>query len=196
MPGEASKTYLCARLGRASRWVYFEILPGKGAQGTQAFLGRLAAACPFKIEKILTDNGKEFTGRFTAQGERQPTGNHPFDQGCKAIGAEHRLIPPRHPRPAAWPSASTGASPSCWQAPASTPPPSWPPPWATTRRSIMSAFPSAPWAISPRFRPSRHGAKKSQSGLLKRYIILRDLTFATFRHFVSVGVIGTEDFHD
>jgi hypothetical protein len=40
MPDEASKTYLCVAIDRASRWVYFEILPDKGAQGTQAFLGR------------------------------------------------------------------------------------------------------------------------------------------------------------
>ncbi|MEC4749578.1 hypothetical protein [Methylomicrobium sp. Wu6] len=37
---------------RASRWVYFT---------------------------ILTDNGKEFTDRFTAQGEREPSEKHPFD---------------------------------------------------------------------------------------------------------------------
>ena len=98
MPDEADGTYLCVAIDRASRWVYFEILPDKTAQGTQGFLERLAESCPFQIEKILTDNGKEFTDRFTAQGERAPTGHHPFDQACQAIGAEHRLIPPGHPQ--------------------------------------------------------------------------------------------------
>jgi transposase InsO family protein len=98
MPDEADKTYLCVAIDRASRWVYFEILPDKTAQGTRGFLERLAENCPFKIEKILTDNGKEFTDRFSAQGEREPTGRHPFDRGCQALGAEHRLIPPRHPQ--------------------------------------------------------------------------------------------------
>lgn len=98
MPDEADKSYLCVAIDRASRWVYFEILPDKTAQGAKSFLERLAAACPFKIEKILTDNGKEFTDRFTAQGEREPTGRHPFDQGCRALGAEHRLIPPYRPQ--------------------------------------------------------------------------------------------------
>jgi transposase-like protein len=98
MPDEAGKSYLCVAIDRASRWVYFEILPDKTAQGTRDFLDRLAAACPFKIEKILTDNGKEFTDRFTAQGEREPTGRHVFDQGCAELGAEHRLIPPGHPQ--------------------------------------------------------------------------------------------------
>lgn len=98
MPDEADKSYLCVAIDRASRWVYFEILPDKSAQSTRDFLQRLAENCPFKIEKILTDNGKEFTDRFTAQGERQPTGRHPFDQACQALGAEHRLIPPYHPQ--------------------------------------------------------------------------------------------------
>ena len=98
MPDETSKSYLCVAIDRASRWVYFEILPDKTAQGTHDFVQRLTQACPFKIEKILTDNGKEFTDRFTAQGEREPTGRHPFDQACQALGAEHRLIPPRHPQ--------------------------------------------------------------------------------------------------
>lgn len=98
MPDEADNAYLCVAIDRASRWVYFEILPDKRAAGTQAFLKRLAAACPFRIEKLLTDNGKEFTDRFTVQGEREPTGRHPFDRACRDIGAEHRLIPPYRPQ--------------------------------------------------------------------------------------------------
>ena len=53
---------------------------------------------PFTLEKILTDNGKEFTDRFCATGEREPTGRHRFDQGCARHGIEHRLIAPRHPQ--------------------------------------------------------------------------------------------------
>jgi hypothetical protein len=98
MPDEAGQSYLCVAIDRASRWVYFEILPDKTAQGTHDFLKRLAEACPFKIEKILTDNGKEFTDRFTAQGEREPTGRHLFDQACAEQGIEHRLIPPGRPQ--------------------------------------------------------------------------------------------------
>ncbi|NOS88630.1 MAG: DDE-type integrase/transposase/recombinase [Methylococcaceae bacterium] len=56
MPDETRKSYLCVAIDRASRWVYFEILPDKTAQATQGFVQRLAKACPFKVEKILTDN--------------------------------------------------------------------------------------------------------------------------------------------
>jgi hypothetical protein len=98
LPDETDNSYLCVAIDRASRWVYFEVLPDKTAQGTRNFLERLVAACPFKIEKILTDNGKEFTDRFTAQGEREPTGRHVFDRECAEHGIEHRLIPPGHPQ--------------------------------------------------------------------------------------------------
>jgi len=41
---------------------------------------------------VLTDNGKEFTDRFCATGQRKPTGNHLFGQVCADHKIEHRLI--------------------------------------------------------------------------------------------------------
>ena len=84
--------------GPPTRWVYLEIRKDKRAKSAQAFLKALLKKAPFKIRKILTDNGKEFTDRFSAAGERQPTGDHPFDQVCQEAHIEHRLIPPRHPQ--------------------------------------------------------------------------------------------------
>ena len=48
--------------------------------------------------KVLTDNGKEFTDRFSPAGEREPTGLHPFDRLCGQKRIKHRLIQPRHPQ--------------------------------------------------------------------------------------------------
>jgi hypothetical protein len=39
----------------------------------QCFLKRLIDKAPFKISKILTDNGKEFTDWFCAMEAREPT---------------------------------------------------------------------------------------------------------------------------
>lgn len=50
-----------------------------------------------KIEKVLTDNGSQFTDRFTGMG-KQPSGKHAFDRECALLGIEHRLSPPRHPQ--------------------------------------------------------------------------------------------------
>ena len=98
MPDEAEHRYLLAAIDRASRWVYFEIQPDKTAATAAAFLKRLRAKAPFRIRTVLTDNGKEFTDRFCATGERQPTGQHVFDQVCTAHDIQHRLIKPKHPQ--------------------------------------------------------------------------------------------------
>ena len=50
------------------------------------------------MQKILTDNGKEFTDRLFTSRERQATGNHEFDQVCWGLSIEHRLTKPRTPR--------------------------------------------------------------------------------------------------
>ncbi len=48
------------------------------AENAAAFLERLDRTTPFKISKVLTDNGKEFSGRFGATGQRETTGNYAF----------------------------------------------------------------------------------------------------------------------
>ena len=98
MRDESSRRYLFVAIDRASRWVYLEIMPDKSACSAARFLKKLKKAAPFKISKVLTDNGKEFTDRFDVNGERTPTGKHLFDVGCKQHKIEHRLIKPRHPQ--------------------------------------------------------------------------------------------------
>ena len=60
MPDEDARRYLFAGIDRATRWVYVEILPAKSAECAQGLLERLLKAAPFKVTKVLTDNGKEF----------------------------------------------------------------------------------------------------------------------------------------
>lgn len=98
MPDDKQKRYLLVAIDRATRWVYFEIINDKKAETAAAFLKRVNEKCPVIIKTILTDNGKEFTDRFIANGEREPTGNHVFDKACQALTVEHRLIPPKHPQ--------------------------------------------------------------------------------------------------
>lgn len=98
MPDEAEHRYLFAAIDRASRWVYVEIQPNKTAATAAGFVKRLHRKAPFRIRTVLTDNGKEFTDRFCATGERAPTGRHAFDQTCAAHTITHRLIKPKHPQ--------------------------------------------------------------------------------------------------
>lgn len=98
MPGQDQRTYLFAAIDRATRWVYVEILEDKSATSASGFLKRLIEKAPFTITRILTDNGKEFTDRFCATGERQPTGTHAFDRVCTGNHIKHRLTKPRTPQ--------------------------------------------------------------------------------------------------
>ena len=94
---ETKRRYLFVAIDRATRWVFVAVKPDKTALGAKAFLNALHKACAIKIVKLLTDNGKEFTDRLLASREREPSGNHEFDQLCKALGIEHRLTKPRTP---------------------------------------------------------------------------------------------------
>ena len=78
MADDSSRRYLLVAIDRATRWVYLEVVNHKSAANARAFLERLITKAPFRINKILTDNGKVFTDRFCATGERKPTGKHLF----------------------------------------------------------------------------------------------------------------------
>lgn len=85
-------------IDRATRWVFVQFKANKTAASARAFLKALHKACPIRINKLLTDNGKEFTDRLFASREREPSGNHELDQLCQELGIEHRLTKPRTPR--------------------------------------------------------------------------------------------------
>ncbi len=98
MPDESGRRYLYVAIDRATRWVYLEVLPDKAAKTARRFLKMVARKSPFHIKTVLTDNGKEFTDRFCATGQRQPTGKHEFDLECTEQHIEHRLISPGKPQ--------------------------------------------------------------------------------------------------
>ena len=82
--------YLFVAIDRATRTVFVEIYPDKSKASANTFLNQVISYFPFEIKKILTDNGKEFTDRFS-RNRNKPTGHHIFDQTCKLNKIEHRL---------------------------------------------------------------------------------------------------------
>jgi transposase InsO family protein len=98
MPGEDQRRYLFVAIDRATRWVFVQIKSSKTAANAQAFLKALHKACPIRITRVLTDNGKEFTDRLFANREHEPSGQHVFDQTCQQFNIEHRLTRPRTPQ--------------------------------------------------------------------------------------------------
>lgn len=97
LEGEATRRYLFVAIDRATRWVFYGIYDDQTVESSTDFLRRLFDAAPMKIVKLLTDNGSQFTDRFTSK-EKEPSGNHAFDKACQTLKIEHRLIPPRHPQ--------------------------------------------------------------------------------------------------
>ncbi len=89
--------YLFVAIDRATRVMYYKIYTNRSADSTNEFLKACINFFPFKITHILTDNGNEFTNRFS-QGRTKPTGNHRFDKLCKKYSIEHRLIEPFSPQ--------------------------------------------------------------------------------------------------
>ncbi len=56
------------------------------------FLRMLVKVFPFKIQTIQTDNGREFTYKYTSD-----TVECPFETELKRLETQHKLIPPRTP---------------------------------------------------------------------------------------------------
>ena len=97
MPDETQRRYLFVAIDRATRWVYMRTYRDQSERSSTDFLRRLKQAAPMKIKTILTDNGSQFTDRFTSA-KRTPSGQHVFDLACASMDIEHRLCPPRHPQ--------------------------------------------------------------------------------------------------
>ena len=98
MADETSRRYVFVAIDRATRWVFVQLKSNKTAASARAFLSALHKACPIKITRLLTDNGKEFTDRLFGSRARAQSGQHEFDALCEALGIEHRLARPRTPR--------------------------------------------------------------------------------------------------
>ncbi len=90
--------YAFVAIDRATRWVFLRVYPDRSAKSAAAFLQELQSTCPFVIKIILTDNGKEFTGRVFAETDEDQTSTHEFEQLCAALGIEHRRTRPATPQ--------------------------------------------------------------------------------------------------
>ncbi len=63
MRDEEQKRYLYVAIDRATRWVHLEVRRSQSAKDARAFIKRIQEKAPFKVQTILTDNGKSFPDR-------------------------------------------------------------------------------------------------------------------------------------
>lgn len=77
-----------------SRWRYVEAFEEHNTYSSAMFVEHLVRAFPCRIECIQTDNGTEFTNRFTTRRDK-PT---MFQRHLELHGIRHKLIRPYTPR--------------------------------------------------------------------------------------------------
>ena len=90
---EEGKLYLFVAIDRTSKFAYVELFEKQGKIQAAEFLKNLIEKVPYKIHKILTDNGVQFTNQ--AQNRRALP--HIFDRVCEENEIEHRFTLPAHP---------------------------------------------------------------------------------------------------
>ncbi len=91
------KYYLYVAIDRATRLMFFKVYTNKTAHNAVNFLDQCKTYFPFYISHVLTDNGAEFTDRFTNR-KNKPSGNHSFDMACINGHIDHRLTAPTTPK--------------------------------------------------------------------------------------------------
>ena len=97
---EGVRRYCFVAIDRATRLVYLGVYEHKDKEAASDFLKQCLAFFPFRIEKILTDNGREFTleGFKNRYGPARNPDNHPFELVCQKEGIEHRRTKPYTPK--------------------------------------------------------------------------------------------------
>jgi len=94
---EGIKYYLYVAIDRATRLMFFKVYTTKTAGNAVDFLDRCKLYFPFYISHVLTDNGAEFTDKFTNR-KHKASGNHEFDMACIYGHIDHRLTAPATPK--------------------------------------------------------------------------------------------------
>ena len=102
VPGrvQGRRYYQFTAIDVASRWRYLAVYDSLGNHCALHFLQTLIRIAPFRIRTIKTDNGSNFTNRYTgyllSSNPLHPR-LHPFDLACERLGILHYLIDPGKP---------------------------------------------------------------------------------------------------
>lgn len=93
--------YQFTAIDACTRWRYLWVTSEQNNGTAVQFLEKLAAAAPFQIQGIKTDNGSIFTNRYTGYAKSTDPLRpriHVFDQTCQKYGIVHYLIDPGKPQ--------------------------------------------------------------------------------------------------
>ena len=87
------KAYVYNFVDHASNWSFKRAYERINTKNTTDFVRRLLVACPFKIKRLQTDNGTEFTFKWISEFSDDPK-IHPLMKICHEEDIKHKLIPP------------------------------------------------------------------------------------------------------
>lgn len=96
LAGSSQRRYLLVAIDRVTKLVFTMIVKGKTQINSILFLKALVRFYPYRIHRILTDNGKEFSKRFTLE--------------CQKSGIKHKRTKIKHPCLPAEASAQVGTN--------------------------------------------------------------------------------------
>ncbi len=80
-------------IDRTSKLAFAELQPQATQASAAGFLRRVLGQIPYKVQKLLTDNGIQ----FRTLPHHRHAGRHPVGQICDAWGIEQRFTKPAHP---------------------------------------------------------------------------------------------------
>jgi len=91
----ANQYYLFNAIDDCTRWRFARVYENKGVWETEDFFKKLLKVSPFKIKKIQTDNGTEFTNKFVSEMRsfKNAPKEHILDKLCREHEIIHKLIP-------------------------------------------------------------------------------------------------------
>ena len=93
----AKKRYCFVAIDRNTRLAYLRIYDNKTAKSALDFLGRALEFFPFKVHRLLCDNGPEFTNRRYTQSRGGARVTHPLDALCSQRQILRRYTKPYTP---------------------------------------------------------------------------------------------------
>ena len=104
---EEGRLHLFVAIDRTSKFAFAQLHEKATRRVAGNFLRALAAAVPYKVHTVLTDNGTHFTDPSgdgwtpedirAMRAEKVPFRCHAFEAACADLEIEHRLTKPRHP---------------------------------------------------------------------------------------------------
>lgn len=91
--GDKKKCYVFNFIDHASNWSYKKAYSSLSPESTIDFVKSLLKVCPFKIKRIQTDNGTEYTYKYYKR-YADIIKEHPLEKFLEKNYIEHKLIPP------------------------------------------------------------------------------------------------------